>query len=195
MLQAEIVKPHDVATHSEIRFFMMERGFDPCDTDADVTEFHRLAQYLIPVQIASAATIGAVQDRTGCSVFLRRERGRPAGFLAFFAFSEAGEAAVRSDAFEGTQVRPEWVCEPSAQTRLGYVWGFGGISRAACFAVIRAGRIMRDQFFPHLGVYARAATPDGRKVMEPLGYRIVSPRDPGFYYSEPYSLTQLRTSL
>lgn len=183
--------PKAVAGAGEIRRFMQQRGFDCCDARNDVAAFHELGSSLIPCEVASVETLCAVQKRTTSSLYLRREAGQPTGFLAFFAFSDRGERAVAAGAFHGVRVDPEWVCEPSPATSLGYVWGFGGISKAACFAVIRTGRIMRDQFFPHLGVYARAATPDGRKVMEPLGYR-PSPTDPGFYYSPPYSLTRLR---
>lgn len=178
---------------AEMRAFMIERGFDCCDTYAEADAFHDLGQSLIPVEVATTATLFAVQERTRSSLYLRRENGVPTGFLAFFAFSEQGEAAVAANRFHGVRLDPEWTCEPSASTRMGYVWGFGGKSRAACFGVIRTGRLIRDQFFPHIGVYARAATPDGRKVMEPLGYRPASPIDPGFYYSPPYSLTQLRS--
>lgn len=194
-MQAEITRTNTVPDAAQIRAFMAGRGFDVCDARADIEAFHALAQHLIPVEIASPDTIEAVQQRTRSSVYLRREAGRATGFLAFFAFSKAGERAVTTAThFEGTRVRPEWVCEPSADTKIGYVWGFGGVSRGACFAVIRTGRVMRDCFFPHLGVYARAATLDGRKVMEPLGYRRASKHDPSFYYSEPYSLTQLKAA-
>jgi hypothetical protein len=194
-MQAENIKTRTVADADRIRAFMKSRGFDVCDCRANIEEFHALAQRLIPVEIASPDVIEAVQRRTRSSIYLRREAGNASGFLAFFAFSAVGEDAVHaSTPFEGTRIRPEWVCEPSVDTRIGYVWGFGGLSRAACFGVIRTGRLLRDRFFPHLGVYARAATADGRKVMEPLGYRRASQYDPSFYFSAPFSLTQLRVA-
>jgi hypothetical protein len=193
-MQANPSSPDAVADSRQIRSFMQARGFQCCDARSDIDDLHALAAALIPVEIASADTIAAVQQRTGCSIYLRRENGNPTGFLGFFAFSAVGQQVVESGSFPGAQVRPEWVCAADAQTRLGYVWGFGGTSRGACFSVIRTGRLMRDHFFPHLGVYARAATPDGRKVMEPLGYRRASATDPGFYFSPPFSLTQLRTA-
>ena len=170
---------------------MRQRSFESCDSAEDISSFHTLAQHLIPVEIASLATLTAVQAKTGSSIYLKREHGAPTGFLAFFGFSPEGEQAVRSGQFSGVRARPEWVCEATPQTTLGYVWGFGGLSRAACFGVIRAGRVMRDTFFPHLGVFARAATADGRKVMTPLGYRQAFPEDAGLFYSPPFSLTQL----
>lgn len=184
----------DAVNGERIRAFMHERGFRSCDSMPEIEAFHRLGASLIPVEVATPATIAGVQERTGSSVYLKWEDGAPSGFLAFFAFSKEGEAAVTGGDFVGTRVKAHWVEPPSPETRMGYVWGFGGISKAACFAVIRTGRIIRDRFFPHLSVFARAATPDGRKVMEPLGYRLVSQTDPGFYFSPPFSLADMRTS-
>lgn len=183
--------PATILDPVRIRAFMATRGFAACDGARDIAEFHALADSLIPVEIASAETIAAIHNIGGASAFLLREDGAPTGFLAFFAFSQAGERAVADGKFHGVRVEPQWVSEPSPQTKTGYVWGFGGKTKRACFAVIKTGRIIRDQFFPHLGVYARAATPDGRKVMEPLGYSVVSNMDPGFYYSPPFSLASM----
>jgi hypothetical protein len=185
--------PRERVGPSELRAFMQERGFESCDTLAEAQAMRDLASSLIPVELATANTLIAVQERTKSTLYVRREAGVLTGFLAFFAFSEKGEEAVRADKFHGVRLDPDWACEPSEETRMGYVWGFGGTSRASCFGVIRTGRVIRDQIFPHIGVYARAATPDGRKVMEPLGYQRASVLDPGFYYSPPYSLTQLRS--
>lgn len=176
---------------AEIRSFMNVRGFEACDTAEQIAAFHALADRLIPCEIASVATITAIQAKSRSAVYVLREDGEATGFLAFFAFSEEGVRAVEEGRFHGVRVEPDWVCPPSHETRFGYVWGFGGASRRACFAVIKTGRIMRDSFFPHIGAYARAATPDGRKVMEPLGYRVVSQADPGFYYAPPGSVAHV----
>lgn len=170
---------------------MRQRGFDCCDSHEDIVRFHALADRLIPCEIASVQTIAAIQEKSRSAVYILRENGETTGFLAFFAFSQAGVNAVEEGRFHGVRVEPDWVCPPSTDTRFGYVWGFGGASRRACFAVIKTGRLMRDGFFPHIGAYARAATPDGRKVMEPLGYRVVSPADPGFYYAPPFSIASV----
>lgn len=180
---------------AEIRSFMAQRGFEACDTAAQIAAFHGLADRLIPCEIASIATITAIQEKSQSAVYVLREDGEATGFLAFFAFSDDGVRAVEERRFHGVRVVPEWVCPPSHETRFGYVWGFGGASRRACFAVIKTGRILRDSFFPNIGACARAATPDGRKVMEPLGYRVVSPADPGFYYAPPGSVANVGGSL
>lgn len=175
-----------------VREFMKLRGFEPC-TGETVSEARAIATRLIQAELATLETIRAVHARTGEStVYVRREHGMVRGFLAFFGMSEEGEAAMDAGRFDTRNVDPAWVAPPSPDLRSGYVWGFAGDTRGACFAVIRTGRDMRDRFFPHLRVFARAATSDGRKVMEPMGYIPVSPADPSLYFSPPFSLTNLR---
>lgn len=177
---------------ADVRDYMAAREFAACD-DQGLAKARALAARLIPAELASLETIRAVHAATqGSCVYIKVEAGLTTGFLAFFGLSPAGDEAMDAGAFDTRQVRPEWVSPPSARLASAYVWGFAGETRAACFSVIRTGRDVRDRLFPGLRVFARAATVDGRKVMEPLGYRPVSPADPSLYFSPPHSLTNVR---
>lgn len=175
-----------VPTSEPIRSRMVQRGFHPCDTPAAVETFHGIAQKLIPVEIASVETLAGVQAKTNASLYLRWENQSPVAFLAFFPFSREGAFALRAGTFSGTQVQPEWVCEATPLTQFGYVWCFGAVSPAAAIAVVRAGKTVREQCFPQLGVYARAATPAGGRLMAPMGFGPVQAA-PNFFYSPPFS--------
>lgn len=179
-----------IPTPADIRALMGERGFDACDSAQAIAQFHTLAQSLIPVEIASVDTLSGVQEKTGASLYLRWEDGAPSAFLAFFAFTKAGEFALRTSTFSGAKVKPEWVSAAGPKTKLGYVWCFGGVSKRACVAVVRAGKTVREQCFPHLGVLARAATEAGERLMAPMGFAPVQPSD-GLYYSKPFSRSTL----
>lgn len=179
-----------VPSSADIRALLARRGFTICDEPDAISTFRDFAQSLIAVPIASAEVMAGVQAKTRASLFLRWDKDAPTGFIAFFPFSDAGERALRSGAFIGTQVDPDWVCEATAQTRFGYVWCFGATNPAAGLAVVRAGKTVREQCFPQLGVYVRGATVDGRRFTEPMGF---FPTEPGstLYYSEPFARARL----
>jgi hypothetical protein len=155
---------------SEIRAFMRERGFAPCDTKADIAALRALAAELISPDIAKADVLGDIQLRTGHSLFLRRRNNDPTAFIACFPLTAAGECAIRSGGFNGRAVAPDWVCPFGASVRSGYIWGLGGVSRFASFAAMRALKIMRERFFARIDLYARATTPEGRALMQGFGY-------------------------
>jgi hypothetical protein len=162
----------------DIRAFMRERGFAPADTAIEVGALRDLAQRLIPSEIASAAVLARVQGRTGHSLFLKWDRGLPTAFLACFPLTALGEHAIRSGGFNGLRIGREWISPFCASTRAGYIWGLGGVTSSASFAVMRALRIMRERMFPHIALYARATTAGGRKLMEGFGYLPFGARDP-----------------
>lgn len=192
MLKAQH-QPLIVPSSEDIRSLLARRGFAVCDEPESVSTFREFAQSLISVPIASVETMAGVQGKTGASLFLRWDKNEPTGFIAFFPFSHAGERALESGAFVGTAVQPHWVCEATPETRFGYVWCFGANNPAAGLAVVRAGKTVREQCFPQLGVYVRGATADGRRFTEPMGF-FPTARDTTLYYSEPFARARLKAA-
>jgi hypothetical protein len=192
MREVQHLNPN-IPTSADIRARMARRGFEVCDSAPAISAFHTLAPNLIAVTIASTETLGGVQAKTGASLFLRWQGDEPTGFIADFPFSRAGERALETGAFDGSAVDPDWVCEAGPQTRFGYVWCFGATNAAAGLAVVRAGKTVREQCFPQLGVYVRGATADGRRFCEPMGF---FPTEPGstLYYSEPFARARLQAA-
>lgn len=175
---------HGLNLADELNALMRGCGFQSCAAEHEVTTFHQLASDLIPGPIAPAEVMAAVQSKTKASLYLRRGDARSDGFLALFAFSAQGEAALSRGAFSGLSVKPEWVEAPSPRSRTGYVWGFGGATRPARFSVLRALQLMRRTLFPNLGLFMRAASDEGRALMSPFG---ASPTraDATLFYAPP----------
>lgn len=166
----------------QIRDFLHGRGFHACDSEAEIAAFRVLAQRLLPVEVATLDTLRAVQARTGHSLFLHQPTVGGAGFLAFCPLSPRGERAIlQSD----TSLRPDWVEPFTTSTRRGYVWGLGGETRGAQFAVLRALSTMRASFFPHVGLYARATTAEGKRAMDGFGYAVPINETAGIFYAPP----------
>lgn len=186
-------QPLSIPTSDDIRSLLGRRGFSVCDEPEAISIFREFAQRLISVPIATTETMAAVQAKTRASLFLRWDKDAPTGFIAFFPFSATGERVLADGQFVGSAVKPEWVCEATAHTRIGYVWCFGAINSAAGLAVVRAGKTVREQCFPQLGVYVRGATADGRRFTEPMGFFPTS-HDPTLYYSEPFARARLRAA-
>ena len=170
-MQAETVP---IADAGEIRAFMQARGFAPCDALADIEALHELAHRLIPGDVASVTVLGDAQRRTGHSLFLLRRDGVPAAFIACLALTRSGASAISTGRFDGLKIAPEWIAPFGGSTEAGYIWGLGGVTRPAAFGAMRALRIMRERFFAHIDLYARASTPEGRRIMAGFGYRAVT---------------------
>jgi hypothetical protein len=179
----------------DIRAFMRERGFTPADAEEDVEALRQLAGRIIPTEIASTAVLAGVQRRTGHSLFVKFERASPTAFLACFPLTGAGEQAIKSGHFDGLRVAPEWIAPFSRSTGAGYIWGLGGVTASGSFSVMRALRIMRERFFAHMDLYARASTPAGRKLMEGFGYLPFGGSDPTVLFAPAAgALTMARAS-
>ncbi|QGZ96608.1 hypothetical protein [Terricaulis silvestris] len=167
-----------MAGPQEIRSFMHARGFAPCDTKTDTEALRQLACRLIPGAIASTAVLADAHRRTGHSLFLCRENGRPTAFIACLSLTRAGANAIRSGRFDGLAIAPEWIAPFGPLVHAGYIWGLGGVTRRATFSAMRALRIMRQRFFSHIDLFARASTPEGRRIMAGFGYRAAAGPDP-----------------
>lgn len=174
---------HNLAMHHKVHDFMSLHGFSGCHTRRDVEALHQLAVLLLSPRIASIDTIYAVQAKTRSSAFLRRDaEGRASAFLTMFALTRCGETAFNEGRFNTVNVRPEWVSAPDADTRVGYVWGFGASSPAGRLATLRALVEVRKALFLNVALYARAASDAGRALMARFGYGPV-PGDSDLFYA------------
>ncbi len=166
-----------------LRALMQTHGFAPCEHRDEVLRFHSLADRLIPGPVATPEALATVQQKTGSSLFLYvNASGEDEAFLGLFAFSPEGEKAFASGAFSSLSPAPAHIAPPSTETRLGYVWGFGGLRPASGFRLLRALRHMRCALFAHITLAARAASPEGRALMAPFGHT-ASLHDPSLFLS------------
>lgn len=140
----------------------------------DIAHARALAVQKISEDVVSEETLRAVQDITGASVFVARERGIVTGMTAFFLLRSSGMAALDEGRFDTLNVDLDMICRPREEPAGGYAWGFVGITDRGAGRVVKASVAVRETLFWALPGYTRAATDDGaRLIFGTLGFRPV----------------------
>lgn len=140
----------------------------------DIAEVRAMAASLIADTVVSEATLNAVQEITGSSVFVAREQGVVTGFTAFFLLRESGMAALAERRFDSVNVDLDMICRPRETPAGGYAWGFVGTTNIGAGRAVKASAAVRETLFWAMPGYTRAATPDGaRLIFGSLGFQRV----------------------
>lgn len=155
-------------------------GVFPAHLD-DIAPARVMAVELIGPGIAGVESLRAVHARTGASVFLfRDEDGVVQGVLGVVPLRGSGLAALEADRFDAADPDLDDVCLPNEAPAAVYSWGFAAATIRAAGAVVLAKMAMRDQGFPDVPFFCRAATPQGAKVaLGKMGYRPFPPSRTG----------------
>jgi len=144
----------------------------------DIADARAMAADRIGGEVVSEATLSAVQDITGASVFVAREGGVVTGMTAFFLLRQSGMDALANGTFDTLNVDLEMICRPREIPAGGYAWGFVGTTDKGAGRAVKASLGVRETLFWALPGYTRAATDDGaRLIFGTLGFEPV-PGDP-----------------
>jgi hypothetical protein len=149
--------------------------------DADIDEAHALVMRLIGPPVASIAVLRSVHSHTQASLFVFRE-GRITGLLAELPLTQAGLAALTAGRFNGLEPLPEQIARPGQDVVAYYCWGNAAETRRAAAATVRGMVIARDEIYPELPHFARAAVPADRPGAASNGARISFRRFDCTYY-------------
>ncbi len=168
-----------------VRVFMAQRRWAACDDLDEICAFRALAARLIGSGAASVETLSAVQAKTRCALFLWRENNIPAGFLAFFPVTAAGETALATGAFSGTQLDLDWVAAAPFTRPCGYVWGLGAATPAARLALLRTGRAVQSDLFARAKIYTRPVTEAGARLADASGFSRANEASGPFMSADP----------
>lgn len=130
----------------------------------DLAQVRTLAAELISPSVTSLATIQAVHERTAYGIYVVREEGAVAGWLALLMLNDAGLAAVEDDSFD--PVSPDLGCltSPLETPVAVYSWGIATASRQAAKSLIEACWVVREQL-PDIPFFVRASTDAGRRML------------------------------
>lgn len=140
----------------------------------DIAHARAMAAQRISDAIVTEATLQAVQDITGASVFVARENGKVTGMTAFFLLRSEGMRALDEGRFDTINVNLDHVCRPRETPAGGYAWGFVGITDRGAGRAVKASLAVRETLFWALPGYTKAATDDGaRLIFGSLGFRPV----------------------
>ena len=119
---------------------------------------------LIGDWIASVETITAVYRRNPLSFLFYREEGKVAGIIAFLLLRPAGLLAIATDSFNGVSPDLDLIAGLDETPLAGYGWALAAKSRKSASAALLGMERVRTQLYPNIPFFARAATPDGRRV-------------------------------
>jgi hypothetical protein len=165
--------------------------------EQDIADARALAAAKISEAVVTTATLKAVQDITGCSVFVAREAGVVTGMTAFFLLREAGMRALGEGRFDSVNVDLDMICRPRETPAGGYAWGFVGSTDRGAGRAVKASLAVRETLLWALPGYTRAATDDGaRLIFGSLGFHPVD-GDPTLarYDGREAPLVGVRTSI
>lgn len=120
----------------------------------------RIGQGTVPAEMMQA-----VQDITGCSVFVARDAGKVTGLTAFFLLRPEGMRAFVEGRFDTVNVNLDYVCRPREAPAGGYAWGFVASNDRAAGRVVKAAITIRETLFWALPGFTKAATDDGARLI------------------------------
>ena len=127
-----------------------------------------LCEHLTGLETASAVEALAVQNVTGCSLWVY---GNPiSGFYYIMPLSADGEQALRDGSFNPRTPAVEHLTCPAGDCAGLYIGIYAGATHEARKAIMTASAVIRMQLFGTVPCYARGATEDGRRSMSSLGF-------------------------
>lgn len=144
----------------------------------DIIAGQKLAAEKIGGAVVSADVLQAVQDITGCSVFVARDAGKVTGLTAFFLLRPEGMQAFAENRFDTVNVNLDYVWRPRETPAGGYAWGFVASNDRAAGRVVKASLVIRETLLWALPGYTKAATDEGaRLIFGSLGFQPVPGND------------------
>lgn len=130
-------------------------------TSADIDAVHALVVRLVGPPTAEAAIMRLVHEHTRASVFVSREQGEISGVVGELPLTPAGLTALWAGDFNGVAPATEHLCAPGQPVAAMYCWGCAADSRRAAALAVKAVVIARNEIYPTLPFFTRAAPPAG----------------------------------
>ena len=119
---------------------------------------------LIGEGISTIETITGIYHRNPLHFLIYREEEKVTGVISFLLLRPAGLLSMATDKFDGLTPDLDMIAGPDETPLAGYGWGLAARSRKAAAAVLVGIDKVRTELYPQIPFFARAATPDGRRV-------------------------------
>ncbi|MDX1294457.1 MAG: hypothetical protein R3265_16695 [Hyphomonas sp.] len=150
----------------------------------ELAEAVDMAEALIDGKLASVDAIAAMNAQTGMTAWVT---GDPVdGVFLTIPLTAAGEAAVRDGSYAPAAPVPAHLSTQGRAVAAFYVGVYAGRTRDARKKIMMASAILRVEMFGIFPAYARAATQDGRRSMESLGFQKFEGGLPDLYIQHPF---------
>ncbi|WP_430431911.1 hypothetical protein [Oceanicaulis sp.] len=166
--QHRLVGPDAPATAELIRIFA-RHGFTSSEEPLDVADASTVAETALGGALASPEIVLACQARTERCFFIRRnEAGEASGFIALLFLNPVGFEALMYGRLSPDQPELDQLTAPDERASAIYVWCLAGVSEADKRAVVRAVTEARRKAFPHVALFARPMSREGRMMTAAL---------------------------
>ncbi len=127
-----------------------------------------MAESLMGSQIASPEAIARMNRITGMTAWVT---GSPVeGIFLTLPLTPEGEGAVRDGTYSPGEPDEAHLAHQGKNLAAFYIGVYAGATRQARKNIMMACAILRVEMFGAFPAYARAATEDGRRSMESLGF-------------------------
>ncbi|HCR65527.1 MAG: hypothetical protein CMH90_05590 [Oceanicaulis sp.] len=166
--QHRLSGPDAPATAELIRIFA-RHGFTSSEEPLDVADASTVAVTALGGALASEDIVLACQARTQRCFFIRRnETGEASGFIALLFLNARGFEALMYGRLSPDQPELDLLTAPDERASAIYVWCLAGVSEADKRAVVRAVTEARRKAFPHVALFARPMSREGRMMTAAL---------------------------
>lgn len=166
--QHRLSGPDAPATAELIRIFA-RHGFTSSEEPRDVADASTVAVTALGGALASEDIVLACQARTQRCFFIRRnETGEASGFIALLFLNARGFEALMYGRLSPDQPELDQLTAPDERASAIYVWCLAGVSEADKRAVVRAVTEARRKAFPHVALFARPMSREGRMMTAAL---------------------------
>ena len=153
-------------------------------TLAELTAGVALAESLLGSSIATPGQINDMNRITGMTAWVT---GTPVeGIFLTLPLTYAGEAAVRDGTYTPADPDPAHLARQGHNVSAFYVGVYAGSTHRARKLIMTASAVLRVQMFGAYPAYARAATSDGQRSMESLGFRKFEGGLPDLYIQDAF---------
>ncbi|WP_439636719.1 hypothetical protein [Oceanicaulis sp.] len=166
--QHRLAGPDAPATAELFRIFA-RHGFTSSEEPLDVADASTVAETALGGALASKDIVLACQAKTGRCFFIRRnEAGEASGFIALLFLNPVGFEALMYGRLSPDQPDLDQLTAPDERASAIYVWCLAGVSEADKRAVVRAVTEARRKAFPHVALFARPMSREGRMMTAAL---------------------------
>lgn len=169
-------KQHAFATASErvlnekLRALFARRGFEPACERVEVDAALSVGSDTLGGELVPAETVLACEARTGRCFYVRRdEAGEVEGFIALLYLSKPGYEALMRGRFDPAAPKMRHLTDgPDEPAEAIYVWCLAARSDEGRRALVRAVTEARRRAFPHIALFARPVSREGRMMTAAL---------------------------
>lgn len=157
------------ARTENLRKILARRGFRPTDDLDEIREALAMGASALGGGLVPAETALECELKTRRCFFVSFDEGGAVnGFIALLYLNAEGFTALMYGRFDPARPDPALLTGPEEPASAIYVWCLAGTTPQARRAVVRAVTESRRKAFPHIALFARPVSREGRMMTAAL---------------------------